>query len=114
MFGLFLKNSEQTDKYDPDEITTEYPGEVLCADFTTYVSNRKVVEVTEPQVLNPHGHGKITFKHKGEVIEEYEGKFEVEFYHYIEKLTFPKRKITDDIEVYEGYFDMGKFIRKNN
>lgn len=114
MFGLFSKNSEQTDKYDPNEITTEYSGEVLCADYIAYESNRIKVDVSEPQVLHPHGNGRITFKHKGEVIEVYEGEFEVGFYHGIGKLTFPKGKLTDDIEIYEGSFDMGKFIRKNN
>lgn len=109
MFGLFSRNSEQTDKYDPDEITTEYSGEVLCADFVAYESNREKVDVTEPQVLVPHGPGRIIFKHKGQVIEEYDGEFEAGFYHGLGKLTFPQGKITDDIEIYEGQFETGKF-----
>ena len=92
MFGLFSRNSEQTDKYDPDEITNEYSGEVLCADFVAYESNREKVDVTEPQVLHPHGRGKIIFKHKCDVIEEYQGEFEVGFYHGMGKLIFPKGK----------------------
>ena len=81
MFGLFSKNSENTDKYDPDTVLALYP----------------------------HGRGKITFKHKGEVIEEYEGNIDSGRYHGKGKLTFPKGKLTDEPEVYEGTFEMGKF-----
>ena len=116
MFGLFSKNSENADKYDPDEVTTEYSGEVICADFVAYQTNRETVDVlddTTPQVLHPHGKGKITFKFKEEVIEEYEGEFEVGFYNGKGKISFPKGKLTDEPEVYEGMFEMGKFVRED-
>ena len=116
MFGLFSKNSKNADKYDPDEVTTVYTGEAHCADFIAYQINRKGIDVNEeidPQVLHPHGKGKITFRHKGEVIEEYEGEFEVGFYNGKGKLSFPKGKLTDEPEVYEGMFNMGKFMRES-
>lgn len=112
MFGLFSKNSEQTDKYDPDDVSTEYSGEVICADFVAYQINRNTVDIEDDsshQVLHPHGMGKITFKYHDEVIEEYEGEFDVGYYHGKGKLSFPKGKVTDSPEVYEGTFDMGKF-----
>jgi len=112
MFGLFSKNSENTDKYDPDEVATEYSGDVICGDFVAYEINRTGVDADPDTVLAlyPHGRGKITFKHKGEVIEEYEGDIDSGRYHGKGKLTFPKGKLTDEPEVYEGTFEMGKFI----
>ena len=109
MFGLFSKNSKNADKYDPDEVTTEYSGEVICADFVAYQTNRPTVDVTDDtvhQVLHPHGKGKF----KGKVIEEYEGEFEVGFYNGKGKLSFPLGKLTDEPEVYEGMFEMGKYL----
>ncbi len=123
MFGIFSKNSENADKYDPNEVTTEYSGEAICADFGAYQTNRDTVDVnddTVPQVLHPHGKGKITFKFKGEVIEEYKsevieeykGEFEVGFYNGKGTLTFPKGKLTDEPEMYKGQFEMWKYIGK--
>lgn len=47
MFGIFSKNSENADKYDPDEVTTEYSGEAICADLIAYQINRKGIDVNQ-------------------------------------------------------------------
>jgi hypothetical protein len=102
MFGLFKKREKNTEFFDTESVIVTYTGEVLSADFTAESLNRTDVHNYGYPFHNlyPHGHGHIVYTLHGEIIEEYEGEFDVGQYHGRGKLYFKGA-------TYEGNFDEG-------
>ena len=101
MFGIFKKSSKiESDGYHPDKVIVHYEGEVLSPDYAAETLNRDDInDQSYPyHALFPHGKGKLFYKLHGDVIEHYEGEFEVGQYQGKGML------IDRHGEVYEGEF----------
>ena len=108
MFGLFKKGSDTGGGgYDPDRVTVHYEGEVMSPEYAAETLNRNDInDQSYPHhMLFPHGKGKLVYQLDDEVLEKYEGEFEVGQYQGKGKL------IDRHGEVYEGEFKANLFIR---
>ena len=108
MFGLFKKGSNtEGDGYDPDRVTVHYEGEVMSPEYAAETLNRNDInDQSYPHhMLFPHGKGKLVYQLDNNVMEQYEGEFEVGQYQGKGKL------IDRHGEVYEGEFKANLFIR---
>ena len=87
-----------------DAVVTTYTGEVLSADFTAESLGRdEINNYGYPHHnLLPHGQGHIVYTLYGEVLEEYQGQFDIGQYHGQGKLYFKET-------TFEGTFDQGIF-----
>ena len=107
MFGLFKKDTANQDpNFDYDNVTTYYEGGVISADYVAETLNRSDINRQGYPFHNlfPHGRGKIVYTLDGEIIEQYEGEFEVGQYH--------GRGILVDRhgEIYEGTFHENLYL----
>ena len=102
MFGFLKRRKQDTEFFDTESVVVTYTGEVLSADFTAESLNRSDVHDYGYAYHNlvPHGRGHIIYMLHGEVLEEYEGEFEVGQYHGHGKLYFKGT-------TYEGKFEEG-------
>ena len=106
MFGLFKKNTGHGEPdFDYDKVTTHYEGGVISADYVAETLSRSDINKQAHPFHNllPHGHGKIVYSLHEEIIEQYEGEFDVGQYH-------GKGVLIDRYgEIYEGRFNANLF-----
>ena len=108
MFGLFKKGPEaEDDGLDDDNVTVYYEGEVMSPDYIADTLNNPESDVQgyPYHMLVPHGLGKITYKSHDDILEQYEGDFEVG--QYQGKGTLIDRHG----EVHEGDFEENVFVK---
>ena len=101
MFGWF--KNRKLEKEDPDDrlVMAYYEGEL---DHLGYWDPDKPEDYKGGQLI-PDGYGKLTFEVDGEIRETYEGQHSYGAYD-------GKGKLTRNGEVFEGEFEMGKFLGK--
>ena len=100
MFGLFKK---YLPKKSPDEdyegiVTHHYEGSVMSSEY-----NVNDPEAYPYHAIWPHGNGKITYTYGDEVVETYEGEFDVGQYS-------GKGRLVRKGEVFEGTFSENVFV----
>ena len=99
MFGWFKKDASlrETEEDFKGLVTHHYEGGVLSPEYN--VNNP---EEYPYHALYPHGKGKLTYTYGDEVVESYEGEFEVGQYNGWGRLE-------KNGKVYEGFFFANKF-----
>ena len=100
MFGWFKKDAslERPEEDTKGLVTHHYEGGVLSPEYN--VNNP---EEYPYHALYPHGEGKITYKYGDEVLESYEGEFEVGQYS-------GRGRLEKNGKVYEGFFSDNKYL----
>lgn len=104
MFG-FGKSKEFDKDFDYDSVVSRYEGEVAVGAYVAETLNRAELNALGNQyhLMVPDGLGKMTYLLHGEIIEEYEGRFEDGKYHGEGRLLWRG-------EVFEGMFEDGQFL----
>lgn len=104
MFG-FGKPKEFDEDFDYDSVVSQCEGEVAVGDYVAETLNRPEVNRlgNDYHLMVPHGVGKMTYSVHGEIIEEYEGRFEEGKYHGEGRLLWRGK-------VFEGTFEDGQFL----
>ena len=107
MFGWLKKSSDaEGGVSDSENVTTHYEGGVISADYVAETLDRSDInKQSYPyHLLVPHGQGKIVYKSGDNIVEQYEGEFEVGQYQ-------GKGALIDRHGiVYEGEFKENLFI----
>ena len=103
MFGLFKKRNQEIERKHAlyDSVRAYYEGEVDSADYW----DPENPEDFKGGIITPDGEGKITFKIKDEIKEQYQGSFQHGAYDGWGKLIRDGKK-------YEGWFSNGRYIGK--
>ena len=103
MFGLFKKRNQEIERKNAlyNSVRAYYEGEVDSADYW----DPENPEDFKGGIITPDGEGKITFKIKDEIKEQYQGSFQHGAYDGWGKLIRNGKK-------YQGWFSNGKYIGK--
>ena len=85
MFSIFKKKTDENipENYDPEKLTVHYEGGVISADYEAETLFRSQFNDQGYPFHNllPHGYGTIVYKYDGDIIEQYEGQFNIGQYH---------------------------------
>ena len=103
MFGFFKKRDQELERKHSlyNSVSAFYEGEVDSADYW----DPDNPEDFKGGIIIPDGEGKITFKMKDEIKEQYQGSFQHGAYDGWGKLIRNGKK-------YQGWFSNGKYIGK--